>query len=1099
MSLARFEKSLYDLIRGLRNHKGNEKEYIQNCLKECRSEIRSQDMDVKATALLKLVYLEMVGHDMSWASFHVLEVMSSQKYHQKRVGYLAAVQSFRPDTDVLMMATNLLKKDVAASLPTIIALPISALPHIVTPSLAMSLLGDLLPRLTHSHAVIRKKTVVTLYRLALVYPEALRASWPKIKERLMDPDEDPSVTAAIVNVVCELGWRRPRDFLPLAPRLFELLVDGGNNWMAIKLIKLFAVLTPLEPRLVRKLLPPLTNLIRTTPAMSLLYECINGIIQGGILGEGEDFSAREEVATLCVNKLRGMVAGNSDPNLKYVALLAFNRIVVTHPFLVAQQEDVILECIDSEDITIRIKALDLVQGMVSSDNLVSIVSRLMRQLKASSVALNQQRNGSDGLDEPDSGDEASAGAGRRRRTPDRAPPLPENYTVDVISRILRMCSQNNYANIIDFDWYIDVLSQLVRLAPPPRARDSDSDQSGSKYPADISENIGNELRTVAVKVEAVRAGAVRAAELVISRMASDLSPSRTVVLGALKPVAWMAGEYAVYLLSADDTLRYLLDLAPRIGDPEVLATVLQAIVKLFAYVAGDDRFPWTRERKSSVSLLMARVIHVLEPFASHPYLEVQERAVEFIELLKLTAEAAAGQEPSTDEIHQDPPLLLTQAIPSLFSGWELKSVAVGTQENVPLPDDLDLDEPIHHDLGRLLAQADSLMLPAPGDDDFDAYYNQRPAATSMGSGPAISRLQDAPEEVSGSYQHSEESYLDPDIIARRKAERAERYRDDPFYIPDSTVTSGGRSTPIHNILQRENGPDLDIDSIPIMQLDLDKLSPVGRATPTTAATAPKPKPQQRIVVAADETLVLPGGGSGRSTPRAHDSGENTPDSFGKKKPAAALSTTSNSKKKGQSLLQITSTNLADLTLDESSAAKDPLAHERQQREEAEMAQALKEVQRLRLEMQRANERIQVAQGVPAEGVVVSSKKKKKKTATTEEGTTGKTKKKKMKKAEEEGTFAAGGETAEGGAKVVKSKKKKTTTKKTDESGAGSGSGSGAAGESAKAAATEVSAVLAAPAAVPVVKTKKKKKTARVVQLDDDGGEGGVGSGSGQGY
>lgn len=41
---ARFEKSLYDLIRGLRNHKGNEKEYIQKSLKECRAEVRSQDM-----------------------------------------------------------------------------------------------------------------------------------------------------------------------------------------------------------------------------------------------------------------------------------------------------------------------------------------------------------------------------------------------------------------------------------------------------------------------------------------------------------------------------------------------------------------------------------------------------------------------------------------------------------------------------------------------------------------------------------------------------------------------------------------------------------------------------------------------------------------------------------------------------------------------------------------------------------------------------------------------------------------------------------------------------------------------------------------------
>jgi AP-3 complex subunit delta-1 len=74
--------------------------------------------------------------------------------------------------------------------------------------------------------------------VSLVYPEAFRIAWPKIKERLMDDQEDSSVTAAVINVVCELGWRRPQDFLPLAPRLFDLLVDGGNNWMAIKIIKL---------------------------------------------------------------------------------------------------------------------------------------------------------------------------------------------------------------------------------------------------------------------------------------------------------------------------------------------------------------------------------------------------------------------------------------------------------------------------------------------------------------------------------------------------------------------------------------------------------------------------------------------------------------------------------------------------------------------------------------------------------------------------------------------------------------------------------------------------------------------------------------------
>lgn len=60
--------------------------------------------------MLKVTYLEMFGHDMSWSSFHILEVMSSPKYTQKRVGYLGAVQSFRPETEVLMLAENLLKK-----------------------------------------------------------------------------------------------------------------------------------------------------------------------------------------------------------------------------------------------------------------------------------------------------------------------------------------------------------------------------------------------------------------------------------------------------------------------------------------------------------------------------------------------------------------------------------------------------------------------------------------------------------------------------------------------------------------------------------------------------------------------------------------------------------------------------------------------------------------------------------------------------------------------------------------------------------------------------------------------------------------------------
>ncbi|PBP20900.1 AP-3 complex subunit delta, partial [Diplocarpon rosae] len=1003
-----FEKSLYDLIRGLRNHKGNEKEYIQNSLKECRAEIRGQDMDLKATALLKLVYLEMFGHDMSWASFHVLEVMSSAKYLQKRVGYLGAVQSFRPDTEVLMLATNLLKKDLNSTAVTTMSLPIITLPHIITPSLALSVLSDLLPRLTHSNSTVRKKTIVTLYRLALVYPETLRPAWPKIKDRLMDEGEDPSVTAAIVNVVCELGWRRPQDFLPLAPRLFELLVDGGNNWMAIKLIKLFAILTPLEPRLVKKLLPPLTNLIRTTPAMSLLYECINGIIQGGILESSDDSVGGDEIATLCVSKLRGMIQIEDDANLKYVALLAFNKIVVTHPHLVAEQEDVIMECIDSADISIRQRALDLVVGMVNSDNLMSIVGRLMRQLKTSRSATAEELHPRAVPIEPaaDSDDESPEAAIKSKEEGSETPMLPDDYKIDVITRILEMCSRNSYGNLTDFDWYIDILLQLVRNAPVPSSNMfSDVVNVGARGFPNVSELIGDELRTVAVKVKAIRMQATRAAESILISTFNDTSTPLHAGSGVLRPVAWICGEYASSLASPDDALTALLYLTRGSTGEEALVVYLQALPKIFSLISGDEETPWTPERKTMVSLLMARIIHALEALAMHPDLEVQERAVEFLELLKLAAEASSVQSTSSDYTSpQDAPLLLTQAIPSLFTGIELNSVAIGAQKNVPIPSALDLDQPINPYLSNLLKAVESDVFDEPDSDEFEVYYHQPPSDVQTSQKeiePAIARLAGSDEPVNSYQQDSEESYLDPDIVARRRAERLERNKDDPFYIPPSDDQSG-KSTSPHNILQSNNGPDLDIDSIPIMQLDLGKpIVNTGQSSPQKLSA---PKPRYRIQVAADETL----GSSGTSSIRNEDS-------------EIRLEGPRTRPKGKHSLLQVDSSHIGAFSLE--GDGYNAVDFERQHREEAEMAKAMQEVEKLRLEMQRASERVQAAEGV--EGIVV--KKKKKKVTAAEgtmegEGSTTVVKKKKVKKAEPHNGGIGVNMTAD----VIKQKKKKKT-------------------------------------------------------------------------
>lgn len=63
-----FEKSLSALIKGLRSHRGkDEAKYVASMLEEIRAEIKSGDMEIKAEAVLKLAYLQMLGYRVSSA------------------------------------------------------------------------------------------------------------------------------------------------------------------------------------------------------------------------------------------------------------------------------------------------------------------------------------------------------------------------------------------------------------------------------------------------------------------------------------------------------------------------------------------------------------------------------------------------------------------------------------------------------------------------------------------------------------------------------------------------------------------------------------------------------------------------------------------------------------------------------------------------------------------------------------------------------------------------------------------------------------------------------------------------------------------------
>uniref|UniRef100_A0A3B4Z7L1 AP-3 complex subunit delta-1 n=1 Tax=Stegastes partitus TaxID=144197 RepID=A0A3B4Z7L1_9TELE len=559
-----FDKNLQDLVRGIRNHKEDEAKYISTCIDEIKQELKQDNIAVKANAVCKLTYLQMLGYDVSWAAFNIVEVMSSSKFTYKRIGYLAASQCFHESTDVIMLTTNQIRKDLSSPNQYDTGVALTGLSCFVTPDLARDLANDIMTLMSHTKPYIRKKAVLIMYKVFLKYPESLRPAFPRLKEKLEDPD--PGVQSAAVNVICELARRNPKNYLSLAPLFFKLMTSSTNNWVLIKIIKLFGALTPLEPRLGKKLIEPLTNLIHSTSAMSLLYECVNTVIAGQYW-----FSVGSaSLSSLCVF---GVV---DSPEVKYLGLLAMSKILKTHPKSVQSHKDLILQCLDDKDESIRLRALDLLYGMVSKKNLMEIVKKLMLHV-----------------------DKAEG----------------TTYRDELLTKIIDICSQSNYQYITNFEWYISILVELTRL-------------EGTRH----GHLIASQMLDVAIRVKAIRVFAVaQMATLLDNAHLLTGNMQRNGICEVLYAAAWICGEFSEHLENPMQTLEAML--RPKVATlpGHIQAVYVQNAAKLFATVLKAQEGNTDSTTAQETSQLM---IDRLPLFVQSANLEVQERASCILQLVK---------------------------------------------------------------------------------------------------------------------------------------------------------------------------------------------------------------------------------------------------------------------------------------------------------------------------------------------------------------------------------------------------------------------------------------------------------------------------------
>lgn len=493
-----WEQTLSGLIKALRSSKDDEKRVIQKALSEISQEVRSTDFDLKAGAILKLCYLDMLGYpQLSSYSFNVVECMSSNRFYIKQIGYLAASQSFGPNTEVSMLTTNLVKKDLVThsnqpmsflnltngsmnSTAPVLSLALSSLPNLLNSQNSTDLTPDLVTMLNHSKPTIRKRAVTAIHTLAnedmmrmieeqgdlsheqyntsvdSLYNKSMGVWVERFREKLLD--EDVGVVSSTVNVICELALKYPWPWLELAAELYDLLKLKSNNWMMIKIVKIFNSLTPIEPRLTKKLLPALSELISSTRAMSLLYECIHTVLASGMLTYANSLDESQKLAQVCIDKLANFL-DHVDHNLRYMALVGLNKLVHSHPELLEGYLETILKLIHEVDPMLTNRALDLLEGIqYHPSTLTGTVDYLINHIEGhKKPSVSGSTGQSDAV-------RALMSIKSSFKLGHPSPSLSPSLKLRITNVIITICSKSAYAQISDFHWFLEVLVRLIRVS-----------------------------------------------------------------------------------------------------------------------------------------------------------------------------------------------------------------------------------------------------------------------------------------------------------------------------------------------------------------------------------------------------------------------------------------------------------------------------------------------------------------------------------------------------------------------------------------------------------------------------------------------------------
>ncbi|XP_045066775.1 AP-2 complex subunit alpha-1 isoform X4 [Coregonus clupeaformis] len=443
-------RGLAVFISDIRNCKSKEAEIkrINKELANIRSKFKGDkalDGYSKKKYVCKLLFIFLLGHDIDFGHMEAVNLLSSNKYTEKQIGYLFISVLVNSNSELIRLINNAIKNDLSSRNPTFMCLSLHCIANVGSREMAEAFAGEI-PRILVAGDTmdsVKQSAALCLLRLYKASPDlVLMGEWTSRVVHLLNDQHMGVVTAAISLITC-LSSKNPDEFktcVSLAVSRLSRIVSSASTdlqdytyyfvpapWLSCKLLRLLQCYPPPEDGAVKGRLvecletilnkaqePPKSKKVQHSNAKNaILFEAISLIIH---------YDSEPNLLVRACNQL-GQFLQHRETNLRYLALESMCTLAsseFSHEAVKTHIETVINALKTERDVSVRQRAADLLYAMCDRSNAKQIVAEMLSYLETADYSI-------------------------REEMVLKVAILAEKYAVD-------------------YSWYVDTILNLIRIA-----------------------------------------------------------------------------------------------------------------------------------------------------------------------------------------------------------------------------------------------------------------------------------------------------------------------------------------------------------------------------------------------------------------------------------------------------------------------------------------------------------------------------------------------------------------------------------------------------------------------------------------------------------